>query len=232
MELNQIYKKLYDFYGSQGWWPVIIENRQGLTDDNGYHKNNPVLTVSSIDKYEITAGAVLTQNTNWKNVSASLTELKKNKIYTADYFIEADETLIKSIIKKTGYYNQKYLKLKMLFEYMKSLNVFEHPENLTREALLSRYGIGEETADSILLYAFNRPVFVIDAYTKRFLYRLNNIKYKTYKEYSDLFMNNIKCDIEIYNEYHALIVRHSVDICRKKPLCSSCFLEPECINRE
>ncbi len=224
-----IYKKLIESYGAQGWWPLLFEERKDFSDSKGYHKNFTIFTQTKTDRFEISTGAVLTQNTNWNNVYNSLTEFKKSSITTPESFLGADIDIIKNIIKKTGYYNQKYIKLVNLISFLQNNNYFEFPDNLSREALLDIWGIGEETADSILLYAFNRKVFVIDAYSKRIASRLDSsLKLKTYKDYQNYFTGNIPDDLEIYNQYHALIVKHCVEICRKRPDCDKCILFPYC----
>jgi len=224
-----IYEKLFEFYGSQGWWPVIFEERKNFADTGGYHKDSVIFSQRTTDRFEISAGAVLTQNTNWNNVYKSLLDFKKYSITNPEIFLESGEESIKKIIRRTGYYNQKYLKLYNLVSFMHSNNYFETPFDISSEALLGLWGIGEETADSILLYAFNRKVFVIDAYTKRIASRLDSsLKFKKYNDFQKYYIENIPDDIEIYNQYHALIVKHCVEICRKKPCCDKCVLFSYC----
>ncbi len=203
-------------------------NESHSTDDFGYHKENVLIDKNHVDKYEITVGAILTQNTSWKNVMICIDKLKKCRIDTGEKFLNENEIIIKSCIRSAGYYNQKYKKLKLTIKHFYDNGFFENgvPE---RGELLELWGIGDETADSILLYAFDRNSFVIDTYTKRLLYRLGlkneNCRYIELKKY---FEENIPEKTEVYNEFHALIVRHSVEICRKKPLCNSCPLKRWC----
>jgi len=224
-----IYEKLFETHGPQGWWPLLFEERKNFTDSEGYHKKNTIYTQTRTDRFEISTGAVLTQNTNWNNVYSCLTDFKKYSITTPESFLDKDIDFIKNIIRRTGYYNQKYLKLVNLISFFQKNNYFGLPEKLSREALLEIWGIGEETADSILLYAFNRKTFVIDAYSKRIASRLDStLKLKTYKDYQKYFTENIPDDLEIFNQYHALIVKHCVEICRKKPYCDKCILFSYC----
>ena len=231
---EELYSELYNHYGPQGWWPVIIEDHQFEKDNRGYHKENPVFETSLKDKYEIITGAVLTQNTAWKNVEKCLIKLMENSIDSAELFLEKDENDIKSLIKSSGYYNQKYKKLKIVMEYLCAKGYLTDKKNYEnripeRSGLVDLWGIGEETADSILLYAFNVPTFVIDMYTKRLTERLNpDLEIKSYKEYKKYYENNLDRDVELYNEYHALVVKHCVEKCRKKPICSMCFLKERC----
>lgn len=125
------------------------------------------------------------------------------------------------IIKSSGYHNQKAKKLKEFTKFYSKNN------ELTRDKLLGIYGIGKETADSILLYACKKPYFVIDAYTKRIMNRLG-FKEETYNEFQSLFMKNLDNDHKLFNEFHALIVRHGKETCKKNPLCNKCCLNKIC----
>ncbi len=232
MDLYQLYRVLIGHYGPQGWWPVILSERDGFTDASGYHKDKPVFDANITEKYEIITGAVLTQNTSWNNVYKCINTLKEKKIVTPEIFLNTESDFIKALIKKSGYYNQKYTKLSKLLHFLILNDYLNRPESISRDALLEQWGIGEETADSILLYAFNKPYFVIDSYTRRLLKRIGNVFYKKYSEYQKYIINSIPKNIQIYNEYHALIVKHSVDVCRKKPLCSQCFLADRCEGRD
>ncbi|MDX9801029.1 MAG: hypothetical protein RBT69_06825 [Spirochaetia bacterium] len=228
-DLIFIYEKLLETWGAQGWWPVIFEERKDFSDSKGYHKYNTIFDQSTTDRFEISSGAVLTQNTNWNNVYNCLLDFKQHGITTPDVFLKTDQELIKNIIRRTGYYNQKYIKLVNLVSFLQSNNFYKFPDDLSREALLELWGIGEESADSILLYAYNKKYFVIDAYTKRIVSRFNRTtKLKSYSDYQKYFTENIPDNLEIYNQFHALIVRHCVEVCRKKPICCKCILSSYC----
>ena len=231
-----LYCELLNSYGPQGWWPVLIDNHKFKKDERGYHKGNTVVETSLKDKYEIITGAVLTQNTSWKNVEKCILNLKRNGIISADILLEQDENKIKKLIKSSGYYNQKYKKLRNILEYLYEKGYLKITEEKNqgipaRRELLDLWGIGEETADSILLYAYNYTSFVIDAYTKRLTERIMPGKHnlKSYIDYKQYYEDNIKRSVIVYNEFHALIVKHSVEVCRKKPDCEKCFLKNKCL---
>lgn len=206
-ELIEIYDHLYDRYGPQHWWP-------GETRD------------------EIILGAILTQNTNWKNVEKAIGNLKINNLLTLKNLAKADIPKIAQSIRPSGYYNQKALRLQEIAQHILK-NGLESFCTLTtdemRTELLGLKGIGPETADSILLYAFEKPVFVIDAYTKRIFQRLGffpeNI---SYDEAQKFFMDNLQKNVQLYNEFHALLVRHAKECCQKNPHCLKCVLLKRC----
>ncbi len=204
--LIRIFFKLYSFYGPQKWWP-------GDTP------------------FEIAIGAILTQNTNWSNVEKAIENLKKEGILSPEELNKTSDKRISKLIKPSGYYNVKTKRIRafldFLFDYCHgNLKMLEDEEtSKLRELLLSIYGIGPETADSILLYALEKPVFVVDAYTKRVLSRhniLNNAA--SYEEYQNLFHNELIRDVQLYNEYHALFVRVGKDYCKHRSLCAGCPL--------
>lgn len=205
--LLKIYQTLYKAFGLQHWWP-------GETP------------------FEIAVGAILTQNTNWGNVEKAISNLKKNKSLSAKAIYKMPVDRLAILIKPAGYYNIKAKRLKsfinfLMNDYLGSMSKMkkEDLDNL-REKLLSINGIGPETADSILLYALDKPVFVIDAYTKRVLsrHKIMNSN-KSYDEYQKLFHSSLKRDLKLFNEYHALFVKVGKTFCKlKKPLCSKCAL--------
>lgn len=208
----ELYEMLYDMYGPQGWWPV-----------KGY---------SSDMAYEIMIGAILTQNTAWKNVKRAL-EIIGDKL-SPEWIAQVDEACLSHMIRPSGYYNQKAKRLKALTEWYARYGydpeaVCGIPELKLRDELLSINGIGPETCYSIMLYAFDKPFFVIDAYTIRLKTRLSLFTdINRYEVLRSAFEENIKKDIELYKEYHALIVRHCATLCRKKPLCDTCILQEVC----
>ena len=192
----KIYKILYMEFGSMGWWPVS--------------SNNP--------KFEIIVGAILTQNTNWKNVEKSIKTLKENNLLDKNAIKNLDITKLADSIRSSGYYKQKARKLKEFVNFK---------GEITRDNLLGMWGIGPDTADSILLYAYNKPVFVIDAYTKRIFTRLG-IRFNSYDEYQGYFHKNLPKDYKLFNDYHALLVELAKKHCKTKPLCDNCPLSKEC----
>jgi endonuclease-3 related protein len=204
--LMDIYNRLFSFYGHQYWWPG----------------DSP---------FEIAVGAILTQNTNWSNVEKAIGNLKKERLLNAKALYHLPTEKLASLIRPAGYYNIKAKRLKsfmnFLFDnYNGSMGKMQKEiTSSLREKLLGVNGIGEETADSILLYAFQKPVFVIDAYTKRVFSRYGLIAYRaSYEEYQKMFHQELDEDVQLFNEYHALLVRVGKEYCKSKPLCGECPL--------
>jgi endonuclease-3 related protein len=211
--LMKIYDTLYTSIGPRGWWPG----------------ENP---------FEVVIGAILTQNTSWKNVKKAINNLKDKNLLSPERLYNTDTEVLAQVIKPSGYYNQKAKKIKHFLEYFKKYDFsFNKLQKINikelREQLLAINGIGEETADSILLYALNKPIFVIDTYTKRIFSRLGfineNIKYSDLQKF---FNNHLKKDTALFNEYHALIDYLAHFICKKKPECQKCMLKNYCEFRE
>jgi len=205
--LLDIYKRLYSRFGSQEWWP-------GDTS------------------FEVIVGAILTQNTAWANVEKAIKNLKRHKALSPKALSGIKTSQIARMIRPSGYYNVKAKRLRNFLNFLnKNFNgdlnkLLRLNTSSLRESLLGIKGIGPETADSILLYAANKPMFVIDAYTKRIFSRHKLInKNATYGELQQFFMANLPKSAKIYNEYHALIVKTGKDLCRKKPKCSLCPLK-------
>ena len=194
-----LYKTLLKAYGRRGWWPTTSDNK----------------------KFEIILGAILTQNTSWKQVEKAIANLKNNDLISQEAIKKVSLRRLASLIKPSGYFNQKAKRLKIINQFL------EKNKNPTRDQLLEVNGIGPETADSILLYAFNQPSFVIDTYTKRIMQRLG-YKEESYGGLQALFQDNLPNDYKIYNEFNALFVEHAKTYCRKKPLCQKCPLNSRC----
>lgn len=198
----QIYERLLAHFGKQDWWPCKTGKR-----------------------FEIITGAILTQNTNWKNVEKALDNLSKEKLLSRNAIKKAPTSKLASAIRPSGYYKQKAKKLKAFASFS---------GDITRENLLSIWGIGPETADSILLYAYNKPYFVVDAYTKRVFSRLRMLKgNEDYEEIRHYFESRLPKNVKIYKEFHALIVELAKNYCKKQPLCNNCPLAKNCsFNRQ
>lgn len=207
--VKKIYQRLMACYGRQSWWPAQTP-------------------------FEMMVGAVLTQSAAWNNVEKAIANLDLAAVLSpaALRLIDIDE--LARLVYPSGYYNAKAGKLKALAEWLgiynddlpslRRLNTID-----LRQALLDVHGIGPETADSILLYALNRPVFVIDAYTRRLFDRLGiRPEEDSYGGWQTLFMDNLPTDLDMFNEYHALIIRQCKDKCRKSPRCEDCCLEADC----
>lgn len=205
--LETIYSRLFGAYGPQHWWPA----------------DTP---------FEIAVGAILTQNTNWLNVEKAIRNLKHAGTLSAKAIAAMPEAELSGLIRPAGYYNIKAKRLKnlvyfMMQEYQGSMKkMAQENRSVIRNKLLSLRGVGPETADSIILYALQKPVFVIDAYTKRILSRHTILHHDaSYETYQNLFHEKLRTDASLFNEYHALMVRLAKDFCRPDPRCSGCPLE-------
>jgi endonuclease-3 related protein len=196
MDVFKVYTKLFKIYGPQNWWPVK------------YAKNNPA--------FEIAVGAILTQNTSWRNVEKALACLHQNKLLSPAGIINCPTAKLQKCLRPSGYFKQKAKKLKIFSRWLMkchggSLNIFfKQPLASARPELLSLWGIGPETADSILLYAGHKTIFVIDAYTKRLCDKFS-VKFKTYCEYQNFFESKLPKSEKLYNQFHALIVASGKD---------------------
>jgi endonuclease III related protein len=209
-EILKTYYELLEKYGKQGWWPLLDIKGTNPTKTGsmqGYHPDNYDYPKTRKQIFEIIIGALLTQNTSWKQVEKSLLNLKEKKLLNPKNILNADIEEIKQAIKPSGYFNQKAERLVLIAEWF--INFKNIP---TRQELLKLKGIDLETADSILLYAFKQPEFVVDNYTKRIFSELKIIDKKhKYDEIKELFEKSIKKEIknkeklvELYQEYHAL----------------------------
>lgn len=207
-KLDLIYQKLYSYFGPQRWWP-------GETP------------------FEVIIGAILTQNTNWLNVEKAIGNLKKNKLLEPDKLYGLRDRKLALFIRPSGYYNIKAKRVKSFLKFfIKYYNgsvrkMSKGTVSSLRQQLLFVKGIGKETADSILLYALDKPIFVVDAYTKRIFSRHRFIlESANYDEIQNLFMNNLKSNVSLFNEYHALLVKLGKDFClKRKPKCEMCPLK-------
>ena len=202
----QLYRRLYRHYGDLQWWPG----------------DSPL---------EISVGAILTQNTAWTNVEKALKRIKETHSLSVASLGRMTHKRLALLIKSAGYFNVKARRLKNFIAFLQKRydgslkKMFRQETSRLREELLSVNGVGPETADSILLYAGQKPSFVIDAYTKRILSRHGVLPYdKGYDDFRQLFMKHLPPDAPFYNQYHAMFVNVGKDFCRKKPLCDSCPL--------
>lgn len=216
--LFEVYRTLERHFGRQGWWPLTTMAKKPGFDERGYHKGDYSFPKNGQQSFEISVGAILTQNTSWKNVEKAIISLKKENALNREAILMLPPKKLALLIKSSGYHNQKAKKLKAFAEF--------HGE-ITRERLLDIWGIGPETADSILLYAYGKPYFVIDAYTRRIMKRVGFIE-ESYDELQKLFMKNLPRDANLFNEFHALLVEHAKVFCQKKPLCEKCPLLEIC----
>lgn len=207
--LRGYYDVLLSAHGPQHWWP-------GRT------------------RFEVIVGAILTQNTAWANVEPAISNLRREKLLTPRAIDQIPIAQLAHLIRSSGYFRQKAKKLKAFVRFLRTQHsgsltrMFRRPTTVLREELLSVYGIGPETADSILLYAGQHAVFVVDAYARRMLERHGLAEAKqSYEEIRQLFEHSLPTDVALYNEFHALIVLTGKEYCRaRNPRCQECPLEP------
>lgn len=204
--LMNIYKRLLAAIGPQHWWPADTAE-------------------------EVIFGAILTQNTSWKNVEQAIIALRQAGQLGFQQVAAMDEQELAQLIRPARFLNQKAQALKVFAAYFGknygfSIRRMQYKKTeALREELLGLYRIGPETADSILLYALGKPVFVIDVYTKRIFSRHGCLNMESpYSDFQNLFMDNLPCDAALYNEYHALLVHVGNRFCKPKPLCDTCPL--------
>jgi len=210
--LREVYQKLLKSYGEQNWWPAETP-------------------------FEVCVGALLTQNTAWRNVEKAISNLKRRKLLTPEKILECREELLEELIRPAGFYRQKAKYLKNFCNFIINSGGLENLKRKELETLrgelLKLKGIGKETADSILLYALEKPVFVVDAYTKRLFYRLGILQREkeNYEKVREIVEVSFSCEpdrLKTFKEFHALIVEHCKAACRKKPLCNNCCLWELC----
>ena len=205
-ELFKIYAKMNGYFGDLQWWPAD-------------------------EPFEVMVGAILAQNTAWTNVEKAIGALKKKNLLHPDAILRLPEAELAEMIRPSGYYHLKAGRLRSYVRFFtenyggKVELMRQESLCVLREKLLGVWGIGRETADSILLYACEKPIFVVDAYTTRILYRHNLIaKDVTYEGIQNIFMENLPHKLSLFNQYHALIVNTGKTFCRKKPACAGCPL--------
>ena len=205
-----IFELLHEYYGDQDWWP-------------------------SESQFETIVGAILTQNTAWKNAEYAILNLKEANLMAPSAIRSVDISVLAETIRPSGYFNSKAIKLKAICAFLEFYN--DDPSqwesmNLRelRSQLLGVYGIGPETADDIVLYVANMPSFVIDSYTQRIISRvIPNLEVSKYDEFKALFENHLPRDAKLFNEYHALLDKHAKELCHKKiPSCNKCPLMKHC----
>lgn len=208
--IKKIYRLLYQKYGPQGWWP-------------------------GDSSLECILGAILTQNTAWRNVEKALQNLKQSNLISVKSLSLVTTDELADLVRPSGYYNQKALKIKNFIRFLNDnyegiiKNMLEEEASSLRNKLLEINGIGPETADSILLYCANKPIFVIDAYIYRIFSRHGIVPEQTnYHEMQEVFMDSLERDAKMFNEYHALVVKVGKEHCKKqKPQCTGCPLESD-----
>lgn len=205
--LMDIYNLLFSAFGPQNWWPAETET-------------------------EMMVGAILTQNTSWNNVEKAIQNLKEEGLLSITGLSHTPASILAGYIRPAGYYNLKAKRLKNLIKLIEDKyngdidKLFSLATSNIRKELLSVKGIGMETADSIVLYGAERPLFVVDTYTHRILTRHGLIMEEAgYNDLQVFFMDNLPHDVELFKEFHALIVKTGKDFCRRSPICANCPLE-------
>ena len=209
-DLMAVFDRLHAAYGPLHWWP-------------------------GESTFEIVAGAILAQNTAWRNVRKALDSMRSAGVWSIDAIRDTPQERLAAIIRSSGYYNTKARKLKEFAAFIRDgfggdLDKCLHlPADDLRVRLLGVWGIGEETADDIVLYAAGKPSFVIDAYTRRIVDRLGwRVRGNRYADYQAIFHGLLPRDADLFNEYHAVLVRHGARTCRPRPTCGECCLSSIC----
>ena len=206
--LRDLYGALRAIYGEQPWWPAD-------------------------SAFEVAVGAVLTQNAAWSNVEKAIDRMKAAGLLSLPALLDSNHETLAEIIRPSGYFNIKAKRLRNLCEFLARQGGLEEFARLDlsaqREALLEVNGVGPETADDILLYALERPVFVIDTYTRRLLQRFGLAHgSEGYEELRSVFERALNGDVFVFQQYHALIVMHAKAVCRKVPQCDLCAMAADC----
>ena len=216
-DFRSIYANLYRIYGPQGWWPLMDydgSNPKKTGAQKGYHPLNYELPETRNQIYEVILGTILTQNTAWTSAEKALLNLNALGVIDPEKLLLLDGETLKNSIRCAGFLNQKAEYMIEITKFFISLNG-RIPQ---RKELMDVKGVGNETADSILLYAYKQPEFVVDAYTKRIFSSIGLIGEKeSYMKIKELFESKLPEKVEIYNEYHALIVEHAKRYYSKKP---------------
>lgn len=214
-DLNAIYRALIEAYGPQQWWPTAAED-------------------GPEQRFEICLGAILTQNTAWLGAAAALANLRGAGATTPEAILDLPEPVLGDLLRPSGYFNTKARKVRVFCDSVLDAGGIDEllggDADDVRARLLALWGVGPETADSIILYAARKPTFVVDAYAYRLFERLGRPPgkrdYDTYRMY---FLERLGDDVWTLNQWHALIVRHGQQIClRTRPQCGACILEPRC----
>ena len=206
-KLLDLYQQLQMEHGNLRWWPA----------------DTP---------FEVALGAILTQATAWRNVEKALDNLKAADAFTPEQIHAIPQDELEELLRPSGYFRMKTKKVCAFVAHIVERpfqEMFKQDVQTLRKELLSIYGVGPETADSIILYAAEKPSFVVDTYTYRLFSRLGWVEGNFhYERLRALFMDNLPHDVELFNEYHALIVRHGARVCKKTPDCQSCCLQSVC----
>lgn len=237
LSVQLIFELLFEHYGPRGWWPILTRADTPGFDSKGYHPGVYDIPRNRADSWEIMAGSILTQNTAWTNVEKALLRLYEARALSPEGYLSFGPESQIDLIRPAGYFNQKSVRIERLARYF-----LDHPQGPeSREELLCQKGVGPETADSILLYAFGRPSFVVDLYTIRLICRTGLLSAeklpKTFSKRYEYVQYFVTSDIDslpglnliqTYQEDHALVVHNAKIHCAAKPKCGGCPLERYC----
>ncbi|MFQ5475011.1 MAG: endonuclease III domain-containing protein [Candidatus Nanoarchaeia archaeon] len=229
----KIYEVLQKEYGPQGWWPLSSCKKKKGFDERGYHRREFSYPKTDAQRFEIIIGAVLTQNTSWRNVEKAMLNLEESALLDIEKIRKMKKGKLASLIRPAGYFNQKAERLIIVSKLFHDKGFAELRKQKTgelRKLLLSVKGVGPETADSMILYAFSKPSFVVDTYTRRILGRLGHDE-NSYEEVQQIFHSSLDPDVELFQEYHALMVEHAKQHCKTRPDCEKCPFSPKCPKR-
>ncbi len=225
--IRDVYDTLHTLFGPQGWWPIVDGDREVCVYGVGAPRNDA-------ERFEIIVGCILTQNTQWDpNVVRAIHALKKNRRLAAAILAHSDASRIAPLIRSAGYYNQKAERLCRIAGFWQdNPSLFDLPLGALRAILLAQHGIGEETADSIILYAVGKPSFVVDAYTRRIMGRMGLCANDaSYADIQKMFHDALGTDekiVPLFREYHAVLVELAKRHCKAKPVCEGCPLSSLC----
>ncbi len=216
MTLFELYQHLMSDYGPQGWWPLVTHSGCNPTKTgaiHGYHPGDYSFPRNELEQFEICIGAILTQNTAWLNAEKALIALQREDRLRAEVLVDCEQEEIAALIQPSGYYNSKTKKILSFTTFYLGLQ----ERNPSRQELLKVWGIGPETADCMLLYAYKQPEMVVDAYTRRILAHHGfvdpNVSYEKLKHFCE---THLPRDLIVYQEFHALIVEHAKR-CYRRP---------------
>ena len=217
MRLREVSELLFSAYGPQGWWPLLKRGRICYSPAFSRRAMKPR------ERFEIAVGAIMAQSTAWTNVEKAMQTLGEKHLLSPERLAETSLPRLARFIRSSGYHTQKARKLRIFSRFALSGAPW------TRERLLGLWGIGPETADSILLYGLREPRFVVDAYARRILQRLGLLAgTESYETLQQLFQQELPADPALFNEFHALLVRLGKEVCRPEPLCGRCPLQASC----
>jgi len=225
---RRAYRRLHAAYGAQGWWPTTPRGAEAPVYVPGRGPR-----ISERERAEICVGAVLTQNTNWSNAEKALAALHHADVWMLKDLEKLTPRSLAGLIRSSGYFRQKAKKLKAFAAHVASRGKtlarwLSEPLPELRRELLSLWGVGPETADSILLYAGGRPAFVVDAYTRRLAARLGWLRRPDYAAAQEYLVRRLPKSTRLYNEFHALVVKLAKEHCRAMPRCGGCPLQDGC----